>query len=281
MDMPSQAERLLTIGEFSRLSMISVRMLRYYDVNGVLHPTWTDPGSGYRHYSASLLETARRVRELRDVGLGVVDLAVCASSRDPQAMREILRRHHQRLRTDAAVIADRLRGVDHLIASLEETMSVEISHRVLPARTVASLRDHIATYAEEGQLWQRLMAALPTAHARMAQTAQAVAVFHDKEYVEANPDVEVRLDVEKPFTAVGEVRCVEVPEQEVACGTLLGGYEGMGTVTEAIGEWVVREGYRFAGPMFNVYLVGPGQESDPSRWVTEVCFPVVRDGDGG
>jgi hypothetical protein len=29
MDMPPAGERLLTIGEFSRLSQISVRMLRY------------------------------------------------------------------------------------------------------------------------------------------------------------------------------------------------------------------------------------------------------------
>ncbi|MDQ1287236.1 MAG: hypothetical protein QG622_801 [Actinomycetota bacterium] len=158
-------------------------------------------------------------------------------------------------------------------------MSVEINHRVLPARTVASLRDHIATYADEGELWQRLTAALPLAGARMAPTAQPVAVFHDEEYAESNPDVEVQLEVEEPFAPVGEVRCVEVPGQEVAVGTLRGGYEAMGTVTGAVGDWVVKEGYRFAGPMFNIYLVGPGQEPDPSRWVTEVCFPVVRDGD--
>jgi hypothetical protein len=26
--------------------------------------------------------------------------------------------------------------------------------------------------------------------------------------------------------------------------------------------------------MFNVYLVGPAQEQDPQRWVTQVCLPV-------
>ena len=44
--MPSAGERLLSIGEFSRLSQISVRMLRHYDEHGVLHPTRVDPWSG-------------------------------------------------------------------------------------------------------------------------------------------------------------------------------------------------------------------------------------------
>ena len=48
MDMPPAGHRLLTIGEFSRLSRLSVRMLRYYDEHGVLRPTHVDDRSGYR-----------------------------------------------------------------------------------------------------------------------------------------------------------------------------------------------------------------------------------------
>jgi hypothetical protein len=43
--------KFLTIGEFSALTRISVRMLRYYDTHGVLCPAYVDDETGYRWYS--------------------------------------------------------------------------------------------------------------------------------------------------------------------------------------------------------------------------------------
>jgi effector-binding domain-containing protein len=166
--------------------------------------------------------------------------------------------------------------VDKLITTLEEpTVSIEITHRTLPARTVASIRGTIPTYADEGLLWQRLMSGLPAAGAIPTQAPLAVAVFHDDEYMEADADVEVQLDVAAAFVSTDAVACVEVLELTIAVGTLHGRYDGIGAVMEAIGRWVPEHGYRFVGPMFDNYLVGPAQESDPTHWVTEVCMPVA------
>ena len=41
---------MLKIGLFSKLSRVSIRMLRYYDEIGLLHPAYTDPESEYRYY---------------------------------------------------------------------------------------------------------------------------------------------------------------------------------------------------------------------------------------
>ena len=43
---------MLKIGDFSKLSRVSIRMLRHYDEIGLLKPVWIDPESGYRYYSA-------------------------------------------------------------------------------------------------------------------------------------------------------------------------------------------------------------------------------------
>ena len=40
---------MLKIGLFSKLSRVSIRMLRYYDEIGLLHPAYIDPESDYRH----------------------------------------------------------------------------------------------------------------------------------------------------------------------------------------------------------------------------------------
>ena len=283
MDMPPAGERLLTIGEFSRLSQLSIRMLRYYDEHGVLPPAHTDPRSGYRSYAPAQLQAARQVRRLRDVGLGVAELAACVPLLDePGAMRRVLERHRTRLITEAAAAGARIQEVDDLITGLEEPlMSVTVTHRTEPARTVASLRGVIPTYADEGRLWERLMPALFAAGAQLAPDARAVAVFHDEDYRETDCDVEVRLEVTAPFTPPeGDdgVRCVDLPAQDVAVGVLHGAYDRVGEVMEAVGRWVPEHGHRFAGPMFNVYLVSPREDPEPAHWVTEVCVPVAPAG---
>lgn len=281
MDMPSSGIRLLSIGEFSRLTQLSVRMLRYYDEHDVLRPTRVDRHSGYRSYSPALLSVARWVRELRDVGLGVHEIAACLPLLDdPRAMRGVLERQRARLTADAANALDRLREVDHLITALEEpTMSVTITQRTNPARVTASVRGIIPTYADEALLWQRLMPAMFALGAVPAPDARTVAVFHDDDYKDHDCDVEVQFDVAAPFAASADadgIRCVEVPPQEVAVGVLHGAYDGIGAVMEAVGHWVPENGYRFAGPMFNTYLVSPHEDPEPSHWVTEVCVPVAR-----
>lgn len=276
--MPPHGERLLTIGEFSRLSQLSVRMLRYYDEHDVLRPSRVDRHSGYRSYAPTLLFAARWVRELRDIGLGVHEIAACVPVLDdPRAVRAVLERQRTRLIAEAADVVDRIREVDHLVTALEgPVMSVSITHRTNPARVTASVRGIIPTYADEGRLWERLMPALFTAGATLAPDARAIAVFHDEDYKESDCDVEVQLDVAAPFATSGDVRCVEVPAQEVAVAVLNGTYDGIGAVMEAVGRWVPENGYRFAGPMFNVYLVSPHEDPEPSHWVTEVCVPVAR-----
>ena len=42
---------MLKIGEFSKLTRVSIRMLRHYDEIGLLRPTETDAWTGYRYYS--------------------------------------------------------------------------------------------------------------------------------------------------------------------------------------------------------------------------------------
>lgn len=273
-------DRLLTIGEFSRLTRISVRMLRYYDEHGVLTPTRVDEWTGYRFYSPRLLAVAGRVSELRDVGLGVAELAACATLwDDPAALRRLVARQRARLADEAGAVALRLQRADRLLTQLEgtamSTTPTTITRTTLPARIVASVRDTIPTYADEGLLWQRLMPALEQTGAVVAPDAIAVAVFHDDEAVDHDADVEVQLSVAEAFEDGAGVRCVQVPATDVVVGTLRGSFEGIGAVMGDLGRWIGEHGLQLAGPMFNVYRVGPGSGTPPEQWVTDVCVPVA------
>lgn len=52
---------MFKIGEFSKLSQVSVRMLRYYDEQGLLPPAKVDQETGYRFYHVSQLSKLQKL----------------------------------------------------------------------------------------------------------------------------------------------------------------------------------------------------------------------------
>jgi DNA-binding transcriptional MerR regulator len=67
---------MLKIGDFSRLSLASVKALRYYDELGLLRPARVDELTGYRYYSASQLTRLNRILVLKDLGLSLQQIAL-------------------------------------------------------------------------------------------------------------------------------------------------------------------------------------------------------------
>ena len=65
---------MLKIGEFSKLSRVSVRMLRHYDDIGLLHPAEIDRFTDYRYYSEAQLPTVCRITALKDMGFRLADI---------------------------------------------------------------------------------------------------------------------------------------------------------------------------------------------------------------
>ena len=66
---------MLKIGDFSKLSLVSVKALRYYDERGLLKPARVDPSTGYRFYSVSQLSRLNRILALKDLGLDLSQIA--------------------------------------------------------------------------------------------------------------------------------------------------------------------------------------------------------------
>jgi len=74
----------MKIGELSRRTAVSVRMLRYYEGKGLLAPQRTD--SGYRDYGQKEEETVRRIKLLGSAGMTLETirrLLPCVKSNNP------------------------------------------------------------------------------------------------------------------------------------------------------------------------------------------------------
>ena len=259
---------MFKIGEFSKLSRISIRMLRHYDEIGLLVPEETDPWTSYRRYAAAQLMTANRITALRGLGFSLAETAaLLACWEDRAAMeRQLLAR---RAAAEAALreAADRLRLLDTALERLrkdEAAMKYDVTIKTLPERQVASVRQILPGYDREGDLWHIF-----------AQETAALRI-QDGEYKESDVDVEIQKTVKGAYPDTAHVKFKTVPPVTVASATFQGGYHLIGEVNQAVAAWVEANGYAFEGPFFNIYHVSPRETRDPSEFVTEVCYPVRK-----
>ncbi len=73
---------MFQIGEFSKLTQVTIRMLRYYDEAGLLKPAEIDSWTGYRMYSADQIPVLNKIIYLRDSGFTVSEIAAALNIKD-------------------------------------------------------------------------------------------------------------------------------------------------------------------------------------------------------
>ena len=67
---------MIKIGRFSKLSLVSVRMLRHFDKLDLLKPTYVDEESGYRYYDESQLIKVSNIILLQKMGFSLSDIKI-------------------------------------------------------------------------------------------------------------------------------------------------------------------------------------------------------------
>src|SRR5271156_5344557 len=87
----------LTIGEFSRMTHLSVKTLRHYHEVGLLAPAEVDPASGYRYYTTYQVPTAQVIRRLRDLEMPVEQVGAVLVAPDPATRNALIGAHLQRM----------------------------------------------------------------------------------------------------------------------------------------------------------------------------------------
>ncbi|MDO4270986.1 MAG: MerR family transcriptional regulator [Eubacteriales bacterium] len=269
---------MLKIGAFSGLSRISIRMLRYYDENGLLRPAQIDETTGYRYYDEAQLTDAGRIAALRDMGFNVAEIGEIVRG-GLSALTAALTRRRTALLCEKRELDEQLMRLESALQRLgkdEIKMKYEVSCKTLPERYVASVRDILPSYYEEGRLWHTMMRELAPQNVRPDEPCYAVGVYHDTDYRERDVDVEIQMSVKGRYENTEHVKFKTVPPIFMASATYTGSYEKVNEVNADVAAWVQQNGYEFDGLSFCIYHVSPHETQNPDELVTEVCYPVRK-----
>jgi DNA-binding transcriptional MerR regulator len=262
---------LVTIGEFSKMTYLSVKALRHYHDVGLLVPAAIDVSSGYRHYSTEQVATAQAIRRFRDLDMPIDDVRAVIEAPDDSARNAVILAHLDRMqrqleRTETTVAS--------LQALLTEPTPPAVELRRLDAVRVLAITETVEFDASEG--WCE--AVFAELHATLDAVAAAPAGPDAALYADAF--FEERVGPVTAFVAVGDdvdgaslpagaarARLVELAALDVAVVVHDGPFADLDRAYGALGTEVARRGIAAPGPVREHYLTDT---------TTEVCWPVSR-----
>jgi len=243
---------MFRIGDFSRLARVTIRTLHHYDEAGLLQPAHVDPGTGYRYYLATQLETLQRILLLKDLGFALEEIRTLLDA-DPEQLAVTLAARRAQLLDGIAADQSRLRRLEALQDAVEgepEAAPAPVL-RETPAMEVYSIRRRVpALGAAVEAMFEAGEAAVASVRAR--RDASPFTIFHDLEYRESDADVEVCIPVKSGAATHIGTRIVPAASS-MGCVTYHGPYDRTPALYAAMLRWIDRSGLRIDGPLREVY----------------------------
>jgi len=270
---------MFKIGEFSKLTQVSIRMLRYYDETGLLKPAETDKFANYRLYAAEQIPTLNRIVFLRDLGFNVSEIAVALDQWNDEFIINQL--EGKRFEIENAIRAEqnKLSKIELAKKDIKRdniTINCNVSIKSIPSCQVFSLRRIVPDYYAEGQLWKEMSAFAEENNIPVSN--DTFTIYHDMDYREKDVDIEVCA----PVAAVGEnisgfvYRNTE-PVSMMACTMVYGAFENIAGAYLSFANWLQEHNqYKMSGQSRQIVHRGPWNEESPDKYLTEIQIPLEK-----
>lgn len=269
-------DALLTIGDFSTATHLTVKTLRHYHQIGLLEPVEIDAGSGYRRYSIDQIATGQIIRRFRALDMPLEEIGAVLTAPDLATRNELILAHLARLETTLAHTQDAVTSLRDL---LEHPVETPIGHRHVDASRSAAITDLV----ERSEALDWLQGALGELRATLG--AQGVAacgpaggVFSNELFNEERGEATVFVPVQEPVRTMGRVASRVVPAADLATIVHNGSFEGIDRAYGLLAAHVTRHALAVEGPIREYYLTSVVDTIDHAELRTEIGWPIFETG---
>ena len=262
---------MLKISEFSKLSHLTVKALRFYEKEGLLKPAAVDQWSNYRFYETSQLETAAQIKSYRQLDLSIEEIKTVFSGAD---IKEILRKKAISLENEKHLIESRLSIINSILE--DKNMKYQVVEKLIPEKIVYTAETVLKSHSE-------IMQWIPSVGAeclalnpdiKCAEPPYEFCEFLDCEYRETD----IRVRHSEAVTSFGKenetIKFTTLPEAKVLSIYHNGAYEKIGEAYAFIVKYAEENGYKIAGVPRECYIDGIWNKESVEEWLTEIQLPV-------
>ncbi|MCP1103625.1 DNA-binding transcriptional MerR regulator [Aequitasia blattaphilus] len=270
---------MFKIGEFSRLTQVSIRMLRYYDEVGLLKPARIDSITNYRSYEAWQIPILNKIIFLRNLGFNIAEITEALEGWSDEFITQELERKCLEVEQEIQAEQERLKKIELAKKDIQKKkieINYNVSIKAIPSFQVFSLRRRVPDYYSEGFLWKE-MAKYAGDH-NLSISEQTFTIYHDLDYREKDVDIEICAPVAK----IGEDgdgftyrRTEAIPI--MACTMVYGSFENIAGAFLTFAEWLQEHNqYEMAGASRQIVHRGQWNEEDPEKYLTEIQVPLQK-----
>jgi effector-binding domain-containing protein len=153
----------------------------------------------------------------------------------------------------------------------------EMALKDVPSMRVAALRKQ-GPVSEIGQSFGELFGHLMRLRAPLGGGPPIGVYYAGEDFDPAHCVYEVCAPLGGPLGTASPLAIKDLPAIQAACAVHKGPYNAVGAVYSDVFEWIASQGLEPAGPVREVYVVGPAPDgSRPAGdFVTEIQVPVAR-----
>ncbi len=195
---------MFTIGDFSKITGLTVKTLRFYHEQGLLKPSHVDADTGYRYYDRSKIETARIIAHLRSLEFSLEEIReILVHACDDADLRGVMER--QKASLEAKV--ERYREI---VRSLHEFLDRDDEAKKIMAKTSFGVEEKtVDPMLVAGIRLKGHYADCGPAFARLGKTVgrficgKPMVLHYDTEYREDDADFEACFPVRSAKAAAG------------------------------------------------------------------------------
>jgi DNA-binding transcriptional MerR regulator len=266
---------LVTIGDFARMTYLSIKSLRYYHEVGLLAPASIDPETGYRLYRPEQVPTAQVIRRLRDLDMPLGEVRAVLAAEDVAERNAIIASHLRRMERQ---LEQTQAAVSSLRVLLEQGQApIRVEYRATRAQHAIGVRAQVGM-SELGDWWadafDELHAALTGAGAQ--RFGPDGALYSSEFFAEERGETVAFIPIADALPRSGRVEQLLLPATELAVTLHQGAFGDLDRTYGALGTFVSERAIGVDGPIRENYLVTAADTPDESRHRTEVCWPVFR-----
>jgi len=289
---------MLKIGEFSRLSQVTIKTLHHYDELGLIKPVHIDPATNYRFYEVEQLPRIHRIMALKEMGLSLEQIGLMLEKELPtDEIRGMLHfkqaEIHQEMREaqrQLSMVEFRLRMIeaeinfpdlDVVIKRLEPMRFLSFFDPPLPDLPMDELFAHrervagILRKAIEDGVIQHTGVVYDVFH------GETIMSFHAPELGEKQHEILIGVtDAQESFTleGIGQLTVRNEPAVETAATLFIkptpNDIAGFVEQATLLRRWAILHGYQPHDLMRFFHHRGPLQSSNPAEFIHEAQLPV-------
>ena len=258
------------ISEFSKITSLTVKALRYYDEEQILKPSIRGE-NGYRYYDLEDYKRAQLIVTLRQLDFSIAEIKeIVGSIEEMDDLSYYLEEKYD-------MVKKRIERDKHLLNKLEEKMKpidyseieerYHVEEKVIPEVNVAAIRyqgkyDDVGKYI--GTIYKEI---------KGRPIGEPFSCYYDESYMEV---ADIMLCIPVSGEIVGkEVTLVHLPKQKVITTTHIGSYETLGVAYKSLLDYGKTQHLSLKVPSREIYHKGPGMifKGNPSKYVTEIMIP--------